>query len=105
MNINKSANGTELTMAIVGRLDTVTAPEFEAELKASIGGVESLILDLAELEYTSSAGLRIILMAQKIMNKQGKMIVKKFNFTGSRQNIRVRTTKNLLNELRLELIK
>lgn len=79
MNINKSANGTELTMAIVGRLDTVTAPEFEAELKASIGGVESLILDLAELEYTSSAGLRIILMAQKIMNKQGKMIVKNVN--------------------------
>jgi anti-sigma B factor antagonist len=79
MNINKSANGTELTMAIVGRLDTVTAPEFEAELKASIGGVESLILDLAELEYTSSAGLRIILMAQKTMNKQGKMIVKNVN--------------------------
>ena len=79
MNINKSANGTELTMAIVGRLDTVTAPEFEAELKASIGGVESLILDLAELEYTSSAGLRIILMAQKIMNKQGKMIVRNVN--------------------------
>ena len=79
MNINKSANGTELTMAIVGSLDTVTAPEFEAELKASIGGVESLILDLAELEYTSSAGLRIILMAQKIMNKQGKMIVKNVN--------------------------
>lgn len=51
----------------------------EAELKASIGGVESLILDLAELEYTSSAGLRIILMAQKIMNKQGKMIVKNVN--------------------------
>lgn len=79
MNIIKSANGTELTMAIVGRLDTVTAPEFEAELKASIGGVESLILDLAELEYTSSAGLRIILMAQKTMNKQGKMIVKNVN--------------------------
>ena len=79
MNIIKSANGTELTMAIVERLDTVTAPEFEAELKASIGGVESLILDLAELEYTSSAGLRIILMAQKIMNKQGKMIVKNVN--------------------------
>lgn len=79
MNINKSANGTELTMAIVGRLDTVTAPEFEAEFKASIGGVESLILDLAELEYTSSAGLRVILMAQKIMNKQGKMIVKNVN--------------------------
>lgn len=79
MNIIKSANGTELTMAIVGRLDTVTAPEFEAELKASIGGVESLILDLAELEYTSSAGLRIILMAQKIMNKQGKMIVRNVN--------------------------
>ena len=76
MNINKSVNGTELTMAIVGRLDTVTAPEFEAELKASIDGVETLILDLSELEYTSSAGLRTFLIAQKTMNKQGKMIVK-----------------------------
>ena len=81
MTIEKTANGTELTMSIVGRLDTTTSPKLEAELKQSIGGVETLIFDFAALEYLSSAGLRVLLGAQKIMNKQGHMIVKNVNET------------------------
>ena len=81
MIIEKNLNGTELTVAIVGRLDTTTAPQLEAEFKQSINGVEKLVLDFAELEYLSSAGLRVILAAQKVMNKQGEMIIKNVNDT------------------------
>jgi anti-sigma B factor antagonist len=81
MTIEKNLNGTELTVAIVGRLDTTTAPQLEAELKQSIDGVEKLVLDFAGLEYLSSAGLRVILAAQKVMNKQGEMIIKNVNDT------------------------
>lgn len=69
MTINKKVQGTELEIALVGRSDTTTAPQLEAELKHSISGVTALILDFAELEYISSAGLRGLLAAQKIMNK------------------------------------
>ena len=62
-------------MAIEGRLDTTTAPQLEAELKASLDGITSLTMDLSALEYISSAGLRVLLSAQKIMNKQGTMAV------------------------------
>ena len=81
MTIEKIANGTELTIAIVGRLDTSTAPQLEAELKPSLEGVEKLVLDFAGLEYLSSAGLRVLLSAQKVMNKQGEMIIKNVNET------------------------
>ena len=81
MTINKISDNQNLTVALAGRLDTVTAPEFEAELKASIGGVTMLTLDFAELEYISSAGLRVLLSAQKIMNQQGKMVIKNVNDT------------------------
>ena len=81
MTIEKNLNGTELTVTIVGRLDTTTAPQLEAEFKQNIGGVEKLVLDFAELEYLSSAGLRVILAAQKVMNKQGEMIIKNVNDT------------------------
>ncbi len=76
MTIDKKASGTELLMAISGRMDTSTAPQFEAELKSGFDGVEKLVLDFENLEYVSSAGLRVILAAQKIMNKQGEMIIK-----------------------------
>ena len=76
MTIEKITNGTELTVKLAGRLDTTTAPELEAALKDSYAGVEKLVLDFAELEYLSSAGLRVLLQAQKTMNKQGEMIVK-----------------------------
>ena len=73
-------NGT-LTVALDGRLDTTTAPQLESELKASLEGVQTLVLDFAELTYLSSAGLRVLLAAQKIMNKQGSMRVKNVNET------------------------
>lgn len=73
MTIEKNLNGENLTMKIIGRLDTVTAPELEAELNSSLPTVKDLILDFAELEYISSAGLRVILKAQKTMSTQGSM--------------------------------
>ncbi len=81
MIINKTLNVNELTVALVGRLDTTTAPQLEAELKTSLTGVGSLIMDFAELEYISSAGLRVLLSTQKVMNKQGKMVVRHVNET------------------------
>lgn len=75
MTIQKNLNANELTIALSGRLDTTTAPQLESELKASIDGIGKLVLDFAGLEYLSSAGLRVLLAAQKIMNKQGNMIV------------------------------
>ena len=81
MTINKTLNGSELTVALEGRLDTMTAPELEAEFKSSLGGVTALILDFAKLEYISSAGLRVLLSAQKVMNTQGSMKVKNVNET------------------------
>lgn len=81
MEITKTLNGTELAISIVGRLDTVTAPELEKEINENIAGVTKLTLDFEALEYLSSAGLRILLGAQKIMNKQGEMIIKNVNDT------------------------
>ncbi len=81
MTIEKNMNGTELTITLTGRLDTTTAPALESELKASLAGVEKLTLDFAGLEYLSSAGLRVLLAAQKIMNKQGTMVVRSVNET------------------------
>ena len=81
MTIEKNLNGNELNIAITGRLDTVTAPQLEAELKQGLVGIEKLVLDFAALEYLSSAGLRVLLQAQKTMNKQGEMIIKNVNET------------------------
>ena len=75
MTIEKKQNGTELTITLAGRLDTTTAPQLEAEFKQSIAGVEKLVLDFTALEYLSSAGLRVLLTAQKTMNKQGTMTI------------------------------
>lgn len=81
MTINKDSNGTSLVIKVEGRLDTTTAPQLEAELKESLDGISELELDFAALEYISSAGLRVVLSAQKIMNKQGKMVVRNVNET------------------------
>ena len=81
MTIEKKLNGTELTITLTGRLDTTTAPQLEGELKASLDGIESLALDFAGLDYLSSAGLRVLLAAQKTMNKQGSMVVRNVNET------------------------
>jgi len=81
MTIEKKTNGTELSIALTGRLDTTTAPELESELKASLEGVKNLVLDFAGLDYLSSAGLRVLLAAQKTMNRQGSMVVRNVNET------------------------
>ncbi|MBO4306010.1 MAG: STAS domain-containing protein [Clostridia bacterium] len=75
LNIDKKIENGKLSIVFNGRLDTTTAPELEKELKDSLNGVSELMLDFAMLEYISSAGLRVLLSAQKIMNKQGKMKV------------------------------
>ncbi len=81
MTIEKKVNGTELIIAPVGRIDTTSAPQLDAEIKKSIAGVKTLILDFAGLDYLSSAGLRVLLASQKVMNKQGKMIIRNVNET------------------------
>lgn len=83
MNIEKISNEATLTLTLTleGRLDTTTAPQLEAELKHEINGRRSLIFDFAKLEYLSSAGLRVLLFAQKVMNKQGKMVIRNVNET------------------------
>ena len=76
LNIEKKSDGKNLSFALSGRLDTTTAPDLEKEVKENIEGVEKLDFDFSDLAYISSAGLRVLLSAQKIMNKQGEMVVK-----------------------------
>ena len=73
LNINKTLEDKTLTVALEGRLNTTTAPQLEAELKSALPDVTSLVMDFEKLEYISSAGLRVLLSAQKTMNKQGEM--------------------------------
>ena len=75
MNIEQKKDGKALVLALAGRLDTVTAPELEAVLKDALAGVEELTFDFEKLDYISSAGLRVLLAAQKTMNRQGTMKV------------------------------
>lgn len=90
MEIIKKQNGTALDVALSGRLDTTTAPQAEVELKAAMEGITELTFDFKDLEYVSSAGLRVLLAAQKTMNRQGKMslrnvraeIMEVFDITG-----------------------
>lgn len=90
MKITKQLNNKELTLQLEGELNSVTAPEFEEVIKNELNNVDSLIIDLAKLSYLSSAGLRILLVAQKIMMKKGGMVVRHpnnevmeiFNLTG-----------------------
>lgn len=71
MNIEKKENGTEVTLALTGRLDTATAPQLEEQIQGSLAGAKKLILDFEQLEYLSSAGLRVLLTAHKAMMKSG----------------------------------
>lgn len=90
MNIEKHQNGSTLTIALEGRLDTTTAPQLENELLTGLNAISELILDMENLVYISSAGLRVLLSTQKLMNRQGKMVVRNvrpeimeiFNVTG-----------------------
>ena len=79
MNIIKTKEESKLTVALEGRLDTTTAPQLEGELRAAVDGVTELEFDLAKLEYISSAGLRVLLAAQKVMNRQGSMVIRNAN--------------------------
>ena len=90
MTINKLFEGESLTLTLSGRLDTNSSPALEAELKQSVGGVKELIFDFSGVEYISSAGLRVLLAAQKVMNRQGSMkligvnddVIEVFEITG-----------------------
>ena len=79
MKIKKTDNGNVLTISLAGRLDTGTAPELEKEINSSLDNIEELYLDFEGLDYVSSAGLRVLLAAQKIMNRKGKMILQNVN--------------------------
>ncbi len=78
MNINKTVDQAVMNIALEGRLDTTTAPQLDAELK-DLQGIQELVFDFEKLEYISSAGLRVLLAAQKVMNKQGSMVVRHAN--------------------------
>lgn len=79
LNIKKEIEDGKAVFTLEGRLDTVTTPELEGELKESLPGITDLTLDFEKLEYISSAGLRVLLSAQKIMNTQGEMKVANVN--------------------------
>ena len=81
MTIEKAIAGTATTLKIIGRLDTTTAPELEATIDGCVAGIKELVLDCSALEYVSSAGLRVILKAQKLMNVQGNMKLTHVNET------------------------
>ena len=81
MTITKTAENGTLRIVLEGRLDTNTAPQLEAELKTSLSGITELELDFSGLEYISSAGLRVLLAAQKTMSRQGKMTIRNVNET------------------------
>ena len=79
LNINSNIEGQNAILELNGRLDTTTAPEFEAVVKGLPETITDLVIDMEQLEYISSAGLRVLLSAQKVMNKQGSMVIKNVN--------------------------
>jgi len=81
LNINKTVKDSTLYYALEGRLDTITSPELEEELKASLENAQALVLDFEKLDYISSAGLRVLLSAQKTMAKRGEMKLTHVNET------------------------
>ena len=97
MTITMNKNGKELTVALEGRLDTLTAPDLEEKLEASLAGVEKLVFDFEKLQYISSAGLRVLLTALQVMEEQGEMKLKNvcpeimdvFKITGLLEDLRV----------------
>ena len=79
LNISKNVDGKKLEYLLEGRLDTTTSPQLQEDLEKSLDPVEELVLNFEKLEYISSAGLRVLLVAQKTMTKQGKMKVTNVN--------------------------
>ena len=76
MEIIRKREGDSLNMALTGRLDTTSSPQLEAELRQVMDEIRELTLDLKDLTYVSSAGLRVFLSAQKVMNKRGEMTIR-----------------------------
>ncbi|MCR5147675.1 MAG: STAS domain-containing protein [Eubacterium sp.] len=76
LEIKKKTNGKEMIIGLAGSLDTTTSNDLKVVIQSELSNIETLIFDIIDLDYISSAGLRVMLLAQKIMNKQGKMIVK-----------------------------
>ena len=83
LKITKKSDNKTLTLILDGRVDTTTSPQLEQEIKGSLDGVTELILDFEKLNYISSAGLRVLLSAQKTMNNQGSMKIRNVNDTVS----------------------
>jgi anti-sigma B factor antagonist len=79
MNIKQSKENKKIIVSVTGRIDTNTAPEFLDYLKEAMVGAEELELDFTNVDYVSSAGLRVILFAQKTMNAQGSMVLSNVN--------------------------
>lgn len=79
MTVNKTINGSEVMIAIEGRLDTNTSKDLETEMKECLPGCTNLVIDMEKLVYISSAGLRVLLGAQKTMNRQGQMVIRNVN--------------------------
>ena len=75
-NVDKKTEGKNLTLSLYGKLDTTTAPELEGVITNELTGIENLVFDISNLEYISSAGLRVLLSAQKVMTIQGSMVIK-----------------------------
>ena len=82
LNIKQERDGEKLSIIIEGRLDTTTAPELEKEVTAIPGEVKELVFDIHSLEYVSSAGLRVLLSAHKMMSKRGRMVL-----SGANENV------------------
>ena len=81
LEIKKTIENGKATFLLSGRLDTGTSPDLDRELKASLDGISELIIDLKKTDYISSAGLRVLLSAQKVMNRQGSMVIRNANDT------------------------
>ena len=81
LNMEKTVENGKAVFALEGRLDTLSSPELERELSAVLPGLRELVLDFGKLDYLSSAGLRVLLSAQKVMPRQGEMRIRRVNET------------------------
>ena len=81
MQIDQLKEGTTLTMKVSGRLDTMTAPQLENEITGHLDGITEFIMDFSDLEYISSAGLRVLLVTTKMMKEKGRFVIRNINET------------------------